>query len=117
MLSRPTRPISLLSIIAIEFLGHFLFPRAVATMELISTVGAVSLFLSRSFFLCRQQDSERVYDAQPEADFGSRFALLHFDNPLPADADRLGERPLVKTELDAMVPDEGSEIGRGSSAL
>jgi hypothetical protein len=31
------------------------------------------------------------------ANFGSRFALLHFDDPLPADADLLGKRPLNKS--------------------
>ncbi len=85
-------------------------------MESISTAGAVWRFFPGASSSVISWISEGVDGAQQEADFSSRFTLFHFHDPLPADADFLGERPLVKSELDAAIPNECAEVGWGSNS-
>jgi hypothetical protein len=71
---------------------------------------------SRTFFSRIEGDVKRTYGAQKQADFSPWFPLLHFHDPLSADADFLSQRLLVEAKLGAVVADKSPEIGWRSNA-
>jgi hypothetical protein len=74
------------------------------------------LWFSRTFSFCIEGNAKRTNGAQKQPYFSPRLALLHVHDPLSADTDSLGQRPLVEAKLGAVVTYESPEIGRRSNA-